>query len=231
MCVGLLRKITAALIPRLMPEFSITCAAVAWREKTKCPIPAWWMGRQPIVWPPSVTRETSDCSTLNRFTASAKAGCQSPIGTSRNTDTWPLLLKKKSRKPPNKNLLQKKAGHIFFQKCPAEINSNFLVAIVVPMLFVPAFVLAVVFMPATVVPTAVMVPVMVVLESPARTSPVATVVAAVFIVWNDPDRANVRRTRPVAAVPVIVTFHRIPVAVDPRVLVFIFGIGAWRANG
>src|SRR5215470_1158386 len=96
------------------------------------------------------------------------------------------------------------------------------------MFFVPAFVLAVVFVPATVVPTAVMVPVMVVLEPPARTSPEATVVAAVFIVWNDPDRAIIRRTGPVASVPVIMTLHRIPVAVDPHVL--IFGTGAWRPN-
>ena len=41
------------------------------------------------------------------------------------------------------------------------------------MFFVPAFVLAVVFVPAI----AVMVPMMVVLETPVRTSPVATVVA------------------------------------------------------
>src|SRR5215467_4324359 len=108
---------------------------------------------------------------------------------------------------------------------------NFLVAIiVVTIFFVPAFVLAVVFVPATMVPIAVMVPVMVVLETPVRTSPVATVVAALFIVWNDPDRANIRRTRPVASVPVIMTVYRIPVAVDPHELV-IFRIGAWRANG
>jgi hypothetical protein len=86
-------------------------------------------------------------------------------------------------------------------------------------------------MPATVVPIAVMVPVMVVLEAPMRTPPVATVVAALFIVRNDPDRALIRRKRPVASVPVIMTLHRIPVAIDPHVLVFIFGIGAWRANG
>ena len=46
------------------------------------------------------------------------------------------------------------------------------------MLFVPAFVLAIVFVPATVVPIAVMVPVMVVLDAPVRTSLVATVVVA-----------------------------------------------------
>src|SRR5215475_1750693 len=71
---------------------------------------------------------------------------------------------------------------------------------------------------------------MVVLETSARTSPVASVIAALSIVWNDPDRANVRRTRPVASVPVIMTVRRIPVAVDPNELV-IFRIGAWRANG
>src|SRR5215471_9041926 len=90
--------------------------------------------------------------------------------------------------------------------------------------------LAVVFVPATMVPIAVMVPVMFVLETPVRTSPVASVVAALFIVRNDPDRANIRRTRPVASVPVIMTVCRIPVAVDPHELV-IFRIGAWRANG
>src|SRR6516162_8477378 len=42
--------------------------------------------------------------------------------------------------------------------------------------------------------------------------------------------ANIRRTRPVAPVPVIMTARRIPVAVDPHEL-FIFRIGAWRANG
>src|SRR5215470_3255758 len=103
---------------------------------------------------------------------------------------------------------------------------NFLVAIVVvTIFFVPAFVLAVVLVPATVVPIAVMVPVMVVLETPARTSPVATVVAALFIVWKDPDRAYIRWTRPVASVPVIMSVRRIPVTVDPHVLV-IFRIGA-----
>src|SRR5262245_25972796 len=108
---------------------------------------------------------------------------------------------------------------------------QFLVAIVViTIFFVPAFVLAVALVPATAVPIALVVPVMVVLETPARTSPVANVVAALFIVRNDPDRAKIRRTRPVASVPVIVTVRRIPVAVDPHELV-IFRFGAWRANG
>src|SRR5215471_18468664 len=112
-----------------------------------------------------------------------------------------------------------------------SVLSIFLVAIIVfTMFFVPAFVLAVVFVPATAVPIAVMVPMMVVLETPARTSPEATVVAALVIVWDDPDRANIRWTRPVASMPIIMTFHRIPVAVDPHELV-IFRIGAWRANG
>src|SRR5213593_429297 len=97
------------------------------------------------------------------------------------------------------------------------------------MFFVPAFVLAVVFVPAAAVAIAVMVPVMVVLEAPARTAPVAAVVAAPFIGWNDPDRANIGRTRPVASVPGIMTVLRIPVALDPRVL--IFWAGALRANG
>src|SRR5215471_11087483 len=98
------------------------------------------------------------------------------------------------------------------------------------MFLIPTFVLAIVFVPPTVVALKVMIPVMVVLEASVRTAPVATVVAALFIVWGDPDRANIRRTRPVASMPVIMTVHRIPVAVDPHVLV-IFRIGAWRANG
>ena len=101
---------------------------------------------------------------------------------------------------------------------------------VVTIFFVPAFVLAVVLVPATVVPIAVMVPVMVVLEPPMWTAPVTSVVVALSIMWNDPDCANIRRTRPVASVPVIMTVRRIPVAGDPHVLV-IFRIGAWRANG
>ena len=101
--------------------------------------------------------------------------------------------------------------------------------VVVVTMFVPAFVLAVVFVPAAVVAIVVMVPVMVVFEAPVLTVPVATVVAALFIVWNDPDRANIRRTRPVALVPAIMPPHRIPVAFDPHVL--IFWTGAWRANG
>src|SRR5215469_1004989 len=95
---------------------------------------------------------------------------------------------------------------------------------------VPALMLTIIFVPATVVPIAVMVPMMVVVETPVRTVPVATVVAALFIVWNNPDRANIRRTRPVASVPGIMTVHRIPVAVDPRVLA-ISRIGAWRTSG
>ena len=101
---------------------------------------------------------------------------------------------------------------------------------VVTIFFVPAFVLAVVLVPATVVPIAVMVPVMVVLEPPMWTAPVTSVVVALSIMWNDPDCANIRRTRPVASVPVIMTVRRIPVAGDPHVLV-IFRIRAWRANG
>src|SRR5262245_61156367 len=126
---------------------------------------------------------------------------------------------------------QKESGGAFSTKVPRRNEFNFLVAVVVvTIFFVPAFVLAVVLVPATVVPIAVVVPVMVVLETPVRTSPIANVVAALFIVWNDPDRANIRRTGPVASVPVIMTLRRIPVAVDPHEL-FIFRIGAWRANG
>src|SRR5579871_1213958 len=98
------------------------------------------------------------------------------------------------------------------------------------MFFMPALVLSVVFAPAIAVALPVMIPVVVVLEASARTAPVATVVAALLIVWGDPDRANIRRPRPVASMPVVMTIHRIPVAVDPHVPV-IFRIGVWRANG
>jgi len=50
--------------------------------------------------------------------------------------------------------------------------------------FVPAFVLAVVLVPATLVPVVVMVPAMVMLDTPVRTVPVASVVAASCVVWN-----------------------------------------------
>src|SRR5215475_12886448 len=80
------------------------------------------------------------------------------------------------------------------------------------------------------VPITVTVPVMVVVETSVRTTPVTAVVAGFSIVWKDPDRANIRRTRPVASVPVIMTVRRIPVAVDPHEFL-IFRIGAWRANG
>src|SRR5215469_4923167 len=95
------------------------------------------------------------------------------------------------------------------------------------MLLVPAFVLAVV-VPPPVVAIVVIVPVMVVLEASALTVPVATVVAALSIVWSYPDRASIRRTRPVALVPAITTLHRIPIAIDPQVL--IYRTGAWRPN-
>ena len=89
---------------------------------------------------------------------------------------------------------------------------------VVTIFLVPALVLTVVFVPAIVVPIAVMVPVMVVLDTPVRTAPVATVVATLFIVWDNPSCANIRRTSPVASVPRIMTVHRIPVAIDPHVI-------------
>src|SRR5215467_4455736 len=96
-------------------------------------------------------------------------------------------------------------------------------------MLVPAFVLAVVFVPAAAIAIAVMVPAMLVLEAPVLAGPVATVVAAPFIAWNDPDRSRIRRARPVALVPAITTLHRVPVAFDPHVL--IFRTRAWRAIG
>ena len=87
-------------------------------------------------------------------------------------------------------MLEKKSRH-FLKEGASLTQCDCLVAIVVVVIFfVPAFVLAVVFVPATVVAIAVaiavMVPVMVVLDAPVRTFPVATVVVAPFIVWNDP---------------------------------------------
>ena len=95
---------------------------------------------------------------------------------------------------------------------------------------VPALVLTVVSVPAIVVPIAVMVPVMVVLDTPVLTVPVASEVTALFIVRNNPNRATIRRTSPVASVPRIMTVHRIPVAFDPHVLVILW-VGAWRSSG
>jgi hypothetical protein len=92
-----------------------------------------------------------------------------------------------------------------------------LVAIVVVMsFFVPTFVLAVVLMPASVIPIVVMVPCMIMLDTPVRTVPVATVVVALCIVWNHRDCANIWRTRPIASVPMIITLRRIPVALACR---------------
>lgn len=108
---------------------------------------------------------------------------------------------------------------------------RFLVAIVIGMsFFVPAFVLAVVLVPAILVPVVVMIPFMVMLDTPVRTVPVASVVAAISIVWNDPYCASIWRVRPIASVPVIMTLRRIPIALDPQ-KPGIFRVGAWRENG
>src|SRR5215475_9897582 len=96
--------------------------------------------------------------------------------------------------------------------------------------FVPAFVLAVVLVPATVIPIVVMVPVMVMLDTPVRPIPVASVIVALCIVWNHPDCSNIGRASPIASVPMIMTLCRIPVALDPQEAV-VFRLRAWRANG
>src|SRR5215471_9915901 len=109
--------------------------------------------------------------------------------------------------------------------------SDVLVAVVVVMsLFVLAFVLAVVLVPATVIPIVVMVPVMVMLATPVGTVPVASIVMALCVVWNDPGCSNIWRASPIASVPMVMTLHRIPVALDPHEAV-IFRLGAGRANG
>src|SRR5262249_10851770 len=133
--------------------------------------------------------------------------------------------------PHSVNRPPRKKRGTFSKKVPRHNQCNVLVAIVVAVIFfVPTFVLAVVFVPATVVAIMIMVPMMVVLDAPARTVPVATVIVATFVVWNDPDRADISRTRPVASVPGIMALRRIPVAVDPHVPA-ISRIGAWRAHG
>ena len=100
---------------------------------------------------------------------------------------------------------------------------------VVTIFLVPPLVLTVVFVPAIVVAIAFMVPVMVVLDTPVRTVPVASVVAALFIVWNNPNRATIRRTSPVASVPRIMTVHRIPVALRDALFEILSSAGSPNA--
>ena len=105
--------------------------------------------------------------------------------------------------------------------------------VVMIFIFVPAFVLAVVVVivvvPATTIAVVVMVPFVAMFKAAARSLPVSAVIAACFIARDDPDCTNVRRTSPVALVPVIMTACWIPVAFHPSIL----GFGPWalRAGG
>src|SRR5204862_851589 len=69
-----------------------------------------------------------------------------------------------------------------------------------------------------VAPIVVAVPAMVVTEVAARRAPVAFVETAAFPVRLHPVRAGVRRTRPVAVMPIPAIAARIPVAFDPLVI-------------
>ena len=120
------------------------------------------------------------------------------------------------------------------EKRSDELTVYSLAAVVLVLLFVfvPAFVFSVVVMivPAVAVLIVVVVPVMVVFKAASRPLPVAAIVMAPFVVRNDPNRAGVRRARPVAPVPAIVSADRIPVALHPRVFTGILWFGAWRPN-
>src|SRR5215475_3249515 len=86
---------------------------------------------------------------------------------------------------------------------------------------VPAFVLAVVMvivvMPATTIAVVVMIPFVAMFKTTARSLPVSTVIAASFITRDDPDCACVRRTSPIALMPVIMAAYWIPIAIHPGV--------------
>jgi hypothetical protein len=101
-----------------------------------------------------------------------------------------------------------------------------IVVVIVAIVFVliPTLVFAIVVMiviaPTATVAVAIPVPVMVVFKSASRTIPISSIVAATFIMRNDPNRAFIRTPRPVAPVPQVTSAHRIPVAFDPVVFRF-----------
>src|SRR5215467_11549502 len=106
--------------------------------------------------------------------------------------------------------------------------------VVIAVVLIPTFVLTVVVvivvMPTIAVAIMVMVPLVIVLHPSARAVPVTTVIAATFIVWNNPGRAFVRTTRPIARVPVIVPADRIPVTIYPGILRLVLRLRTWRPS-
>src|SRR5215470_10316269 len=88
----------------------------------------------------------------------------------------------------------------------------------------------IVVMPTATVAVTIAVPMMVVFKAAARSLPITAVVAATVIARNDPDCALVWPTRPVALVPVIMSTHRIPVTIDPKILIFVLRFRARRPN-
>src|SRR5689334_9161206 len=92
-----------------------------------------------------------------------------------------------------------------------------------------AIVVVIVVAPPSAVAIPIAVPVMVMLESAARTVPVTGVIAAAFIVWNHPNCTFIRPAGPVATVPNVVAAHGVPVAFHPGI--FGFGTRANRPHG
>jgi hypothetical protein len=75
--------------------------------------------------------------------------------------------------------------------------------------------LVMIVMPAIAISIVVMIPAVVVLESPSVAVPIAGVVAFAVMVGLNPARALIRRASPIAGVPSVMPTRRIPVAIDP----------------
>src|SRR6476661_6780494 len=78
--------------------------------------------------------------------------------------------------------------------------------------------MVVMILPAAAVVIVVPVPAMVVLEVAPRAIPIAGVETSAVMARADPARAFIRRLRPVAAMPNVMTPYRIPVAFNPEVV-------------
>jgi hypothetical protein len=65
---------------------------------------------------------------------------------------------------------------------------------------------------------------MVVMDVASAAFPMTGVVTAALIIRRHPIRIRIRRTRPVAVVPPILTVRRVPITLDPHVV----GTGLWR---
>jgi hypothetical protein len=86
-------------------------------------------------------------------------------------------------------------------------------------IFVVAVTMTVVFMlvkACVVANLAILVPMMVVVKTAARTVPIASVKAAAFMAGSDPTSASVGRTAPITFVPAVVSGDGIPIAADPH---------------